>query len=171
MSTQRESAIYLSFFRENLWLIAVPAISLTLAGFLYRASQPVPYRLYALLEMDYQDSELPQKTLLTDEAVTALRTDVLTSGQTFDSQNRMRLYKVGPAAINVEIEGLQPENLRADFKKIASQAEAKYDFHQKGEVGVGVKELPQYIFELGGLAAGLLLGILAALIKTYLRKY
>lgn len=171
MSTQKESAIYLSFFRENLWLIAIPAISLTLAGFLYRQSQPVSHRLYALMEMDYRESELPQKTLLTDEAVTALRTDVIISGQSFGSQNRMRLYKVGPAAVNVEIEGLHPDGLRADFKKLADQAQAKYGFYQKGEIGIGVKQLPQLIFELGGLVAGMLFGVLTALIKTYLRKY
>lgn len=170
MSKSRESAIYLNFFRQQIWLMAIPSFALALGGYLYQQSLPARYRLTALLEMNYRLSELPQKTLLTDEAITALRTDVLAAGQNL-GQNDIRLYKVGPVAVNVEIEGLNQDEVKTDLVKLETQAQNKYDFQERAVSALAVKKQPPFFLAGLGLTVGFFLGLLLSLVKVYLRDY
>ncbi|MBI4040161.1 hypothetical protein HY389_02295 [Candidatus Daviesbacteria bacterium] len=167
----RESRLYLSFLKDNLWLIFIPSVVVGLGAYAYQLKQPPKFHTSQLLQMDYNDKNIQDRIVLTDEAVTQIRSANLQGQLKVGTGERVNLFKPGPLSINLEvISGSKDRNL-ADISQINQFASAKFPLKTVGETVTIITKTPEVIFGLVGTTLGFALGILISLIRTYWRKF
>lgn len=167
----RESKIYLNFFKRNKWLILTPAFLLSLTFFSYQTVQQPRVHQSLLLEMEYNQENIQQRTVLLDEAVTLIRSAHLQNLLGLSGGNELVIFKQGPLVVNIDVGGKNTELVKSDLDKVKSFAVKNYPFKQIGVVFKYSQKTSELLYGLTGFTAGLLGGIFLSLVKTYFKKY
>jgi hypothetical protein len=166
-----ESQVYLSFIKANALLLTVPLLLGCMGGWIHSTSQPLTYASNMLLQMDYTESNLKERIIVTDQATTILRSGQIHSQIQLNPDNKMVIYKSGPVAISVSAEGLNKESLVTDVMKIKDYGQSHYPLTQVAEIITSPKsrETEKEIFI--GASIGVFLGFVLSLIRTYLKNF
>ncbi len=171
MLSPKESQLYLQFFKQNKMTLLAPIILGASLGFVYSQNLPVRYQHSVLLEMEYSSTDIPQKSLLTDEAVTLLRSVHITEELSIEKSPLVRIYKPGPVSLVIEtVDSNLPRGLKNN-EVLSKYAVEHFPVHQKGTLVKTVVNRPLFLFTIVAAGIGALLGILISLLKTYLRNF
>lgn len=177
----RESRLYISFLKNNWMWLLVPAFLGMTAGVFYQGLQPSSFRASQLLEMKYDQLNIPDRIALADHAITLIRSESVQQMLGIDRRSKVIAVKNGPLLIKLQL--VLPDNIQTERTSSASG----YTLDQLGkatkyltgrfflyEVSSGrvVEERPDLVIGAAlGLIGGLGAGLLLALIKIYLRSY
>lgn len=167
----RESRLFLIFLRTNLILIAIPAVVLSAAFFVYQLNQPAVYYKSVLLEMSLGNLSVAEASIITDQAVVRLRAINLKKEIGVSDENRGVVFKASPLTINAGVEGKNNLLVDRDLKNLEGYAVKNFPLYRIGDLTSSEKKLSENFFALVGLLAGVFLGILLSLIKNYLQNY
>ncbi len=167
----RESRLYLDFLKQNLIILAVPILFGAGLGLVYSQNLYSLYHSSLLLEMDYTETSLRDRGLLTDQATAILRSAQIQDQLNLTKNNKLTIYKSGPVAISVESQGPDPIETHADLDGIKAYATQSYPLHSVGEIITSIKPKKIWLLVLIGGTIGGVIGLTWALIKTYLKHF
>lgn len=167
---KKESQIYLSFLSQNILFLLIPLLIGALGGYIFTSKTTDKFDSQMLLQMRYEESNLRERSLLTDQATTVLRYPKLQEDIGVNSYDKVTIFKSGPVAISLSSESVDAHSSVANLEKIETYAKSNYPIDRVS--GVTTEVLPKpylknvFMFSVIGFSFGLIL----SLIKTYLRN-
>lgn len=171
MSLISESQIYLRFIQRNQALLLLALLVGIVLGLAVYSLKPKEYLLQSSFELQYNLSNLSQSQILTDQAVVYLRTIANLTTFSHGSKNHLTVVKNGPFLITFEARGEDPRFLEKEIKDLTNLAKEKYPLELIGSAKTKPIELNWRVFVSVGALAGLFIGTITALTKTYFKKY
>ena len=121
--------------------------------------------------MDYDEQNFNQRIVLADQAVTITRSQQLQSKLGISQESTVLVYKSGPVLVTIDSSGFNSQQLTADLNITVKSLQSSFPMTQVGNVVEYSRKTSEYIFLLGGLGIGFLIGLLLSLTKTYFQKY
>ncbi len=168
---QKESKLFLDFFRRNLLLIVLPVLIFTLVGVLFQLSKPTIYSQNAKYEMVYEVENIQNRISITDQAVSTIRSLNLQKSLELNSSTELVVFKSGPLLIDLTVNSKSVDQTSQDFNKVSNYL---VDNYQVKEVGLEVPSQNRDISPLLifiALFSGLSVGVVLSLAREYLRNY
>lgn len=168
---QKESRIYLNFFRQNILILLSLASLGGLIGFYYQSQLPLKTESQNDLEIEYDQNNLNQRITLTDEAVSLVRSQVLQNHLKLNPDNQIVVFKPGPLLIEIDVIGSDYQSVTSDQMSIDAYLKSYFPSHQI--TNSLVKSLPKspILSTMLGLFLGGVIGLLIALVKFYFTNY
>lgn len=166
----KELAIYFKFLLTNKLLILIPALLFTALALIYHLVTLPTFYYSKLFELDYQVENLSEKTTLSDQAVAVIRSPYIQESLGIDRGTEVVVHKNAPLSLVVTLQGQNPEIVKNDLDKISDFIAARYPGVFLGSLQWSEKT-SVLVLALLGLGAGVFLGLMAAILKTYLQKY
>ena len=167
----KESEVYLDFIQKNLILLALPFVLGCIGGWIHGYSRPLVYTSEIILQMDYNERNLKDRMIITDQATTLLRSQSLQRQLKLNLADKATIYKSGPLAISVSVEGVEALETKIDLQKLEDYASQTYPVKKVAPVLTQTRDknlIKEMIF--GGIFGGVI-GLILSLIKTYLKRY
>jgi hypothetical protein len=166
----KESQAYLNFLKRNTLFLLLPIVLSLAAGSYYLFHKPVLYQAAEFFELEYNQSNLTSKTIEADELVATLRSPSLQE-TLIPSNTHLTIFKPGPVAIQVEIQGSSQMAVLTSLEKVKGYLDSKNVL-----IDVGTTELkniyPNYLlYFFAFLTTGLSIGLLLSLIREYFANY
>lgn len=170
MIPARESALYISFFKENL-LIILTAILLGLAGsYIIQSSAPVQYHKKVLMEVIFTEQTLVEKTILADHRVSLLRSSIYQQSINLNPGTAVKVYKPDQLTLAIDIFSSSSDITNLDESKIEKNLSENLAVKKIGaEEYIKRPSLP--LFLSIGFLSGLLSGLVISLFKVYFNKF
>lgn len=165
-----ESKSYLNFFKENILIIFLPALFILALSYYYQETKPEIYIIRRLTEIPYQDNQIDQAITLVDQAVTIARSDNLQSDLNI-TNGQVKLFKPGPLAVNIESFSQSLPTAKSNLDKITSYLQAKYQLKIIGQDNISLQKQQPVLLLLFGFFAGLTVGLVVSLAKTYFKYF
>ncbi|OGE34141.1 hypothetical protein A3C32_00920 [Candidatus Daviesbacteria bacterium RIFCSPHIGHO2_02_FULL_41_14] len=166
----RESFIYLNFLRSFWWLF----LSLMLIGGLIGASfaikQPLQSFTEVQLEAGFELEKMQDNILLADEVVGILRSRSIQAELMISKETKVVAHKNGPLMVNLLVESPSLELASKEATILSNYVVARYGFQVLG-TSSGNSSGEMFLMVLIGSGAGLFLGLILSLLKTYLKNY
>ena len=166
----KESQLYLHFFKTNFPLLLLPALLCGAFAGYYQLQRPAVEHLNVLLEMSYDQNNVQTQIQLTDQAVSLLR-EINIQKQLKTEETSIQVYKPGPLLLTIDVSAAEPSKLKESLNDMQSFAQSNFPLHQQGEVVHSFQKKAVWIWIAGGLGFGLILGLVFSLTRTYLLSY
>ena len=165
-----ESKVYQKFFLRNKYHLVCPSLLFVLIGaYLYFIQKPL-YQVSELWQID-NSSDMESQVVLADEAVSVLRNNLIQSKLGLNNHSKSNVFKISPFSISVNVSN--PSNLQAelDLEKVSTYLTNNYPSQKLVEKQVMERKTSPWLFIGIGFLAGISLGLLTSLVRTYLRNY
>lgn len=166
----KESQLYLHFFKTNFPLLLLPALLCGAFAGYYQLQRPAVEHLNVLLEMSYSQDNIQTQIQLTDQAVSLLR-EINIKKQLKVGEATIQIYKPGPLLLKIDVSSAQSTKLKESLSLIQSFAQSNFPLHQQGELAQSFQKTAVWIWAVGGLSFGLILGLLFSLVRVYFLNY
>lgn len=166
----KESAIYISFFKKNWLIIILPALLLAVLSIPIYYDLPVIYNQNQVFEILHTESNLSQRLILVDGAITLTRVSYIQNNLGLSQDTKLAIYKNGPFLVNLDISGINSSRVYQDSQKVMVFLLSKYPLELIGESQTIGREYPLGIIGLFSIGFGLAIGMIISLIKTYFEK-
>lgn len=170
MMNERESKLYLGFFKRNLLVLLIPALLGIFLGVVYWRSIAETFSLTRQYQMNYWQENAGNIALLADEMVTEIRSSNIRLMLGVNPQVGLSVFKSGPLLLNLEIKSNQ-KDLLDDANKIDNYVLTKFPVIRLGNDVLVTKKPEVLLFALIGFSIGSLIGMLTSLIREYFRSY
>lgn len=166
-----ESRAYLNFFKQNVLFLLLGLVLGGVGGYFYQLNKPVFYKGSSLYEINYDVSNITQKTLLVDEIVTVVRSKNATNKFDLTADSFLRIYKEGPLSFSVESYSPSPQKTIQIHNKIDSFLFSNYSIKVVGNFLIH-RQRPAFsqVIPLT-MAAGITAALFVSLLKLYFQKF
>lgn len=164
----KESALYLQFLQRNLILFFLSLlVTLIISTYLY-ASEPTYHRISQTYKLTYNLENIDSVLALTDQAVTELRAQRFAEAFNGASVN---IYKSSPFNISIESTSGDRDTSYALLIKEIEYLRQNFEAQELTRPEITIVEPSLFRYMMSGVIIGGLIGLIASLIREYLRNY
>src|SRR3990167_609849 len=172
----RESKAYISFLKNNLFLILAPGLLIGLISFYAESWKPVIYSQNILFEVAQKDFDPSNLIVIYDNAVGLVRAANVQKTLVADQSIEAGAVRIAPGLIRLDVSGTGREILLPSLENIREYVKEYYKdkgilIEQRGEIINGVKSPNVYLGFATGFLFGICIGLIFSLIRVYLRLY
>lgn len=170
MIRQKESQIFIKYFKDHAFLLLLPVLGSVLASIFYLSSLPPTYQIIRLYKVENPGEELAKNVILTDEAVSEIRSKQVQSKLLLTEGNKVTIFKDGPLLISVSVKG-DSRASKDDLDKIEGYLKENFSAQSIGNLQEVVKSRLNVFLVLFFGALGFFSGLIISLIKIYFKNF
>ncbi len=167
----RESRVFINFFKNNLKTIFIIGAVLSLLAAFLAESVPDRWKVVSLYQFEYTDENINQRVIVTDQAVTLLRSSQLQEELKIPQNVKATIYKSGPLAISMTTESSTKEAAQFAISSYNRYIEANFPVRVVGSGNLELVSRNTLIAAAIGFIVGALLGVFVSLVKLYLKNF
>lgn len=163
-----ESGLYLNFIKRNLLFLVLPVLIGFLTGSFLLSQTQNQTKISQSFKLVYNLQELSEAFTITDQAVEELRAQrfaVLYPSAT------VAIYKSGPFLINIDAVSEQKEAAYELLLKETTYLNQNFFIIEVNKPEIIQVEPSIIKYLLSGILVGLVLGVVASLLKEYFKNY
>ena len=164
----KESSLYLSFIKRNIFFLILPALLGLLVGSFLLSQINSQTKISQSFKLIYNLQGLNEALAITDQAVEELRTQRFA---TFYPAATVAIYKTAPFLINIDVVSEQKEVSYELLLKEITYLNQNFSAIEVNKPEISQVEPSIFKYLLTVILIGFLLGFIAALIKEYFKNY
>lgn len=164
----KESQLYIVFIQKNLiWLLAPTLLVLIISIYFY-AQVPTRTRITQTFKMSYKLENIDSLLALTDQIVAEMRAQKFAN---LYPESSVSIYKSAPLNISIESTSLNRDTSYALLLKESEYLRQNSQVEELTTPEISSIEPSLLKYLLSGLIIGGLIGLIASLIREYLKNY
>lgn len=167
----KESQKYLSFFRRNTPFLIVPLLLALIASALVINNYPSRYQIQSLFQIDYDDTNINQKTVIVDQAVSSVRSKNIQLELRIKDGVKVNAVKNAPFSLLLITEGGSRDDVTQSTLFTKDFLNLHYEMVEVGQRVEGLIPPPYFLIVSLAIGIGLIFGLLISLVKEYFKNF
>lgn len=167
----KESKVFLGFFKQNIVIIFISALltPVCLVSFFYY--QPNVWEAASLHQFKYDELNINQRVIETDQAVSVLRSNFLPEKLGIPEDVEINVYKPGPLGVQITTRSISSDKSKIALQLLNSYLEANFPVEVVFVGNSSIVDKRLEIIAILSFCVGAVLGVFISLVKTYLKNF
>lgn len=164
----KETELYINFLKRNWLFLLIPVIICLTISLYFFALIPSQTKISQTFKMDYNLANIDTILALTDQAVAQLRLQRFAS---LFSNSSVAIYKSAP--LSISIEAISPSRDISHALLLKETDYLRQNFSVSELTNPEISQIEPNLFKhlISGLIIGGLIGLIASLVREYLKNY
>lgn len=164
----KETELYINFLKRNWLFLLIPVIICLITSLYIFALIPSQTKISQTFKMDYNLANIDTILALTDQAVAQLRLQRFAS---LFSNSSVTIYKSAPLSISIEATSPSRDSSYALLLKETDYLRQNFSVSELTSPEISQIEPNLFKHLISGLIIGGLIGLIASLVREYLKNY